>query len=468
MDGLLVNHKPLPEAIKTLVPIATGLLRPIRVLMVGDSMTDHAAGRTAFYNAALAASGLIRLVGPFNTFSGSPSDYTLADGHHDGVSGAKIEHHLNGAAVPAVTAIQTVVATYTPDVVLVQLGTNNIGSGESSATVIARMQALIMAIMGAGIAKGNILISTIPPYLADATYDRQRILFNAELRALRDSMGVHIYDGGGSLVSSDIDVDNIHPTTAGYAVLGARWALGFAAFFGRSPGARLLIPRAFATHAAQSCLKFTANNDVVAIANHAGVQIPSAGSFVQAFWLYPDSLPAGSNSITCYGAWDAGWLTLQSGATGIFNIYANSNANQIGQAGRLAATAWHRVVQVADASAGTITQYVNGTTRLPATTTWAFATGGNWVIGKGTFNCGRFRLCDWTICHAGGSGFRVPTTEDIWTDYYDSTPGNPTLPGVAAYYPMHDGAGATVADYMGGAAGNITGATWEAMTMEGG
>ena len=57
----------------------------------------------------------------------------------------------------------------------------------------------------------------------------------------------------------------------------------------------------------------------------------------------------------------------------------------------------------------------------------------------------------------------------IWRDYYECTPGNPTLPGVTAYYPMHEGAGGTVADYMGGTSGTITGAAWVAgLAMPGG
>ena len=126
-----------------------------------------------------------------------------------------------------------------------------------------------------------------------------------------------------------------------------------------------------------------------------------------------------------------------------------------------------------DPTALTITQFVNGKTRLVHVVTadkFNFPSGQAWVLGANpSYNSAFMRLCDWTIGHGAGTGFRLPTIADIWRDYYECTPGNPTLPGVTAYYPMHEGAGGTVADYMGGTSGTITGAAWVAgFAMPGG
>lgn len=448
--------------------------RPLRVMLVGDSMTDYAVGRTNCYNSILATYGIVKLVGQYNTFSGDLSDYTLSDGHHNGKSGAKIEDHTNGNVSLPVIAIATVIGTENPDVIMIQLGTNNVGAGGETATAtIAKMQTLLEVIVKAGVKRENIIVSTIPPFLSDATKDRQRILYNTWIWNLRYTHGVRVYDAGGSLVASDISEDLIHPTDpAGYTKLGQAWAAGFAAFFGRAPGSRLVIPRSFATHAAVKSLQFGTNaaTDRVNIAADSSNAIPSGGSFTQAFWVYFDALTNGWHSITQYGdTYDAGWTSTNSNTGGSY-IRVNGSGATLTQGTRFVTGSWYRVVQVVDSAENTITQYVNGTTRDSAALV-AFPDNKQWRIGWGQgagSNSAKMRLCDWTICLPTSPGFRVPSTEDVWRDYYESTPNNPKLPGISAYYPMHEGAGSIVADYMGGPNGTITGATWEDLTMPGG
>ncbi|WP_432836639.1 SGNH/GDSL hydrolase family protein [Dactylosporangium sp. CA-092794] len=151
-------------------------------------------------------------------YVGSQRSGTAADNDNEGHPGYRIDQVAAGA-----TGWLT---TYRPDVVLLNVGTNDTIQNYDLPNAPARLRALIDQIIAAdpGV---SVIFSTLVPS-RDATNNARVQAFNAALPAIAQAEAaaghdVHLADLNGTLTAADIGADGIHPTDAGYVKLADLW-----------------------------------------------------------------------------------------------------------------------------------------------------------------------------------------------------------------------------------------------------
>jgi lysophospholipase L1-like esterase len=177
---------------------------PVNVAHLGDSLTVAAGGRAELYTTATATGARIVSRGAFSG-GAYPAD------RHSGVNGNAIEQME--------ARIATDVTPYRPEVVIVHAGTNNL-PGDTAATMGSKLSSLLAALRAA-LPGAYIIACQIPPRVG---YEAKVADFNALIpgvvSALADARIVEIDPG---LSAGDISGDGVHPSAAGYVVLGAAW-----------------------------------------------------------------------------------------------------------------------------------------------------------------------------------------------------------------------------------------------------
>lgn len=177
---------------------------PVVVGHLGDSITVAAGGRAELYSDASAASARIVSIG---AYSGGTYPANL----HSGINGNTIEQME--------ARISTDITPYAPEVIIVHAGTNNLPS-DSAATMAAKLSSLLSALRAA-VPGAYIIACQIPPRTSYETkVSDYNALIPGVVSALADSRIVQINPG---LTAGDISGDGIHPSAAGYLVLGSAW-----------------------------------------------------------------------------------------------------------------------------------------------------------------------------------------------------------------------------------------------------
>ncbi len=194
---------------------------PIRIMPLGDSNTTGTVGggyRSDLWQ-LLATDGIaVDFVGS-NT--GGPA--LLPDKNHEGHGGwtiARIDQHATAW-----------LRTYRPDLVLLQIGTNDMRTGADAAGAPDRLAALLDRILAAA-PQAYVMVASIPP-IRDAEQERRAQAFNAAvpgMAAARDRvMYVDVY---GAVHQPYDFADNVHPTWGGYSKIALRW---YGAIIGDTP-----------------------------------------------------------------------------------------------------------------------------------------------------------------------------------------------------------------------------------------
>lgn len=180
-----------------------------RVLCVGDSITEG-TDSDGGYRAKLhdRVAGLV-FVGPYTTENriGLP----LA---HAGKSGERADE------IEATAASESWMATYTPDIVFVQVGTNDLIQGADASTTASRIDSLAGALADAR-PSAKIVILAVPfgTYSGSASIATVNGALPAIARAHRVAgRDVVYYDAGNFLVAGDM-AESTHPNTTGYGKL---------------------------------------------------------------------------------------------------------------------------------------------------------------------------------------------------------------------------------------------------------
>lgn len=177
-----------------------------RVLCVGDSITegtDSDGGyRSKLYDRV---AGLI-FVGPYTTNNrvGLP----LA---HAGLSGERADE------IEVTAGTNTWMVTYTPDLVLLQAGTNDLIQGADASTTASRLDSLAGALADARPAAKIVLLSVpFGTYSGSAAIATINAALPAVARAHRGAgRDVVYYDAASLLVGGDM-AESTHPTLSGY------------------------------------------------------------------------------------------------------------------------------------------------------------------------------------------------------------------------------------------------------------
>ncbi len=185
---------------------------PIRIMPMGDSNTTGTVGGgyRSDLSHLLSSDGIaVDFVGS-NT--GGPA--SLPDQNHEGHGGwtiARIDQH-------AVAWLRT----YRPDLVLLQIGTNDMHTAADAAGAPARLASVLDKILAAA-PQAYVMVASIPP-IRDPEQQRRAEAFNAAvsgIAAARDRVTyVDLYDA----VQQPHDFsDNVHLTWGGYSKIALRW-----------------------------------------------------------------------------------------------------------------------------------------------------------------------------------------------------------------------------------------------------
>lgn len=189
---------------------------PCRVMPLGDSITDgyNVPGgyRILLEDLAVADGHAIDFVG---AQSNGPSD--LADHDHEGHSGWRTDQ-IQRILSPRLAA-------YTPDVVPLHIGTNDIGQNYRIGSAPTRVGRIVDTITAAN-PDALVIVADIIP-IDSATYDARIVRFNAALDAQiasRQAAGAHVLGVDMHAVVGTADLaDGVHPTSTGYDLMAEAW-----------------------------------------------------------------------------------------------------------------------------------------------------------------------------------------------------------------------------------------------------
>jgi len=213
---------------------------PCRIMPLGDSITDGLVGvgpgntqgsnggyRVELFRQAIADGHAITFVGtsPTTGFGGGPNGPTEVDGQpfprdHEGIS---------GDTIPGVAGrVNAALAATTPDIILLQIGTNHLYAGLPP-EVPGQLEDLLDQITDAA-PDALLVVAQVTPLGVPNNGAQQ---YNAAIPAMvqeRVDAGKHLLmvDNFTPIATDPAGVaglvgDNIHPNAAGYAIMAGTW-----------------------------------------------------------------------------------------------------------------------------------------------------------------------------------------------------------------------------------------------------
>jgi lysophospholipase L1-like esterase len=186
------------------------------IMPLGDSITDgyNVPGGYRVQLASLLAAG-----GDSFDFVGGMRNgpMVLKDKDHEGHSGWRIDQ--------IDSIINSKVLRYQPDVVLIHLGTNDVGQDYDLANAPARLSDLVGDILTLAPDTTIVVASIIP--LTSPAYEARGVAFNAQVPGVVQSWSdagydVRFVDMHAALNTWNL-ADGVHPNAGGYALMGNAW-----------------------------------------------------------------------------------------------------------------------------------------------------------------------------------------------------------------------------------------------------
>ncbi len=206
-----------------LVALATGACANLVIMPMGDSNT---AGYPGFppaggYRRAMHVE-LTRLGVP-HTFVGSNTIYAspeLPFNGHEGWNG------FTTFTLPPREGLETVafesIRNHMPDLILLQIGTNDLDLGLAPTTVLLKVADLLTQIRATD-ADVRVAVATLPP-TKDVNLQPKINEFNAGLPAIVRANGYEVGIDVAKIVRPFEVWDRLHPTVQGYNRVGWHWA----------------------------------------------------------------------------------------------------------------------------------------------------------------------------------------------------------------------------------------------------
>lgn len=284
-----------------------------------------------------------------------------------------------------------VASTGIPDIIVLELGINDVATGRTATQMEADLQTLAATIY-ATCPNVTVVICGTMPFAAGTTPGANLATWNATIStfntwvqstfipAQRAAGQTWIYLDMSFMGLGEHQSDGVHPHREGLA----EWGLRLADLCDSDP--RLLGPsigtqaktRLYAAQPPINIAYFpTAATDTITVAAYGGAS-PASGSFAVAFDFFPTSLPtAAATAIASWGTQGTAnfWAITQQGSE-IYVWWGNATnpvigpagawpgtytgSSWLGQSNALIANKWHRIVLLADINTGTIALYVNG------------------------------------------------------------------------------------------------------------
>ena len=200
---------------------AAAATTPLRLMPLGDSITWGVGSSTGdSYRAALWDD--LAGAGHAEDFVGSGRNGTMSDPDNEGHSGYRIDQ-ISALA-------DATVDHYRPNVITLEIGTNDLNQGYQVSTAPARLSALIDQLTAdapdATVLVGSVIVST------SSTEEQYRAAFNQQIPGIvqaKQSAGKHVrYVDMSALTASDLS-DSLHPNDGGYKKMADAFAGGVAA-----------------------------------------------------------------------------------------------------------------------------------------------------------------------------------------------------------------------------------------------
>lgn len=219
----------------TTAPVASALSGTVRVLCVGDSITQGLTGATTRLGGYRQRIDEIRGTLPFTfDFVGTQTYGSFADNQHAGRSGWVIDNRINAGSLSGHTLGSTnagdigdELAAVDPHIVAVMLGINTLNAGADS-VVLSRDAATdyLQLLLDIQSLKPNARIVVIPLPLTTGAGNREsrRQAFNIALGAVvvaarARGIIISVADTANLLLAGDL-FDGLHPNDSGYQKLG--------------------------------------------------------------------------------------------------------------------------------------------------------------------------------------------------------------------------------------------------------
>jgi lysophospholipase L1-like esterase len=203
---------------------------PLKVMPLGDSITEgyvvSGGYRTQLWT-DISSAGLSSNVDLVGSVSTGPS--TLGDKDNEGhpgwsiAGGGNVDSFMSrGIALQ----VDTWMSTYNPDIVMLQIGTNDILHSCDMTTAPDRLSSLIDKICAKLPSNGKLYVATITP-LKDPTYNSEVIAFNATIPGIiaskvSDGKPVYLVNMNGVITADELR-DGIHPSQEAYNKMGDFW-----------------------------------------------------------------------------------------------------------------------------------------------------------------------------------------------------------------------------------------------------
>ena len=194
--------------------------RLVRVLPVGDSITDGQVGRNSYryflYRRLIDAGyGVDFVGGRTRNDVGDPANFDY-DQNHEGHSGWRAENILEN--------IVNWVQSYNPEIVLLHIGTNDIWRGDSVASTVSEVAGIIDAIRGVNPGIKIVLAQIIPL----VNFEAQIANYNSQLATMvagkvADGASVSVVDMFNNFSINDDTFDGVHPNNTGASKMADRW-----------------------------------------------------------------------------------------------------------------------------------------------------------------------------------------------------------------------------------------------------
>jgi len=235
IEGITTDGLDIP--VSTPDPNATPAPEKIKIMPLGDSITNGYSVKGAYRN-KLCDLLVENKLSDYVDFVGSMTEGSGYDSDNEGHSGWAI------AAVPdasdiegkgrqgLTTNIDSWMDTYKPEIVLLQVGTNDILSLYELDKAPERLEKLVDKVLAKLPENGKLYLAKIPYFDAGSSMNKtgknqeeiNSIIdtYNAGVTAVAEKKGITLVDINGCITISDLK-DGVHPTADGYAKMGTFW-----------------------------------------------------------------------------------------------------------------------------------------------------------------------------------------------------------------------------------------------------
>lgn len=236
-----------------ITPVENG--KPLRILALGDSLTygvdldlsgtnaPRVAYRKTLSHDMISYFGSVVFVGNVDEYTTDVSDPYLY--RHSGYSGYVIEDVYHVQEHPGIQPmVDDMMEKYQPDIVIMMLGTNDLGLSVMTGEIIPRWENLVRQIESQLPENGMVLCATLPPILNSTKEPLFNEKMQARLRELAlEGLKVGFADPNTPLSKDEIvylNTDGVHFNSKGYNVIASVFTEAISAAY--DPSGQKILP----------------------------------------------------------------------------------------------------------------------------------------------------------------------------------------------------------------------------------